>query len=98
LPDRIPPLLPKMTGVIPKTIVPTGLRELAALQAGVLSREQVHSYGLSDRVIERLVTEGTWRRVCRGLYATSEDSWLQRAWAGVLLGGAPGPAGGALPL
>ncbi len=82
-----------MTGVIPKTTMPAGLRELAALQAGVLSREQVHGYGLSDRVIERLVAEGTWRRVSRGVYATSEDSWLQRAWAGVLLGGTPAVLG-----
>jgi very-short-patch-repair endonuclease len=56
-------------------------------QAGVLSRQQVAGFGLSDTVISRLVGQGWWRPVTRGVYALAPDSFLQRAWAGVLVGG-----------
>lgn len=42
---------------------------------------------LSDRVISRLLREGTWRRVASGIYGIRDDSWEQRAWAGLLIGG-----------
>ncbi len=74
-------------GVIPRTRLPEPLLQLAAAQAGVLSREQVLAFGITDRVVDRLVTQGTWRRVTRGVFAASAETWLQLAWAGVLLGG-----------
>lgn len=73
--------------VIPRTVVPERVQRLAALQGGALSHEQVVDLGVSGRVIHRLVTEQTWRAVSRGLYATTDDHWLQRAWSGILLGG-----------
>lgn len=73
--------------MIPRTRIPDDLRHLAAFQAGVVSREQALGLGLTDRVIERLIDQEDWRRVTRGIYAFSEQTWLQLAWAGVLLGG-----------
>ncbi|HQY98418.1 MAG TPA: type IV toxin-antitoxin system AbiEi family antitoxin domain-containing protein [Propionicimonas sp.] len=73
--------------MIPRTELPEALMQLALMQAGALSREQVLAFGITDRVIDRLVAQGTWRRVTRGILAASEESWLQLAWAGLLLGG-----------
>lgn len=73
--------------MIPRTRIPSDLRALAACQAGVVSREQVLGLGLTDRVVERLIGQEDWRRMTRGIYALSEETWLQLAWAGVLLGG-----------
>jgi very-short-patch-repair endonuclease len=79
--------------MIPRTRVPSALSSLAARQAGVVSREQALGFGLSDRVLDRLTGEATWRRVTRGIYALTEESWEQLAWAGVLLGGSPAVLG-----
>jgi very-short-patch-repair endonuclease len=38
-------------------------------------------------VVERLVRDRVWRALTRGYYALEPDSFLQRAWAGVLIGG-----------
>lgn len=73
--------------MIPRTTLPDALLGLAHRQAGVVSREQAQDFGLSDDVVRRLIRDGLWRRLAGGLYATRDDSWLQRAWAGVLLGG-----------
>lgn len=69
--------------------VPEGLRRLAALQGGVVSRQQVLGHGLSDHVIARLVTGETWTPLGPGVYATAPgpSPWEGLAWAGVLLGG-----------
>lgn len=48
---------------------------------------------MSDRVIERLTGEGRWGRITTGIYRTQPDSWLQRVWAGILLGGSGAIAG-----
>jgi very-short-patch-repair endonuclease len=61
--------------------------ELAKGQAGVLTRKQAAAAGLTDNVVKRLVSQGAWRRLVRGVFALTPDTWLQRAWAGVLLGG-----------
>ncbi|MFZ0530246.1 MAG: type IV toxin-antitoxin system AbiEi family antitoxin domain-containing protein, partial [Propionicimonas sp.] len=74
--------------------MPDGLRELARHQAGVISREQMLAFGLSDRVASRLVRQEIWRRVTPGLLALSDETWLQLAWAGVLLGGSAAILGG----
>lgn len=65
------------------------LRQLAALQEGVLTSEQASAYGLGRHSIGRLLDAGQWQRLDRGLYLTSnqQPSWLALAWAGTLIGG-----------
>jgi very-short-patch-repair endonuclease len=80
--------------MIPTTTVPDTLTKLATAQAGAISRDQVLRCGLSDRVIARLVRTATWRRLAQGVYATLPDSWEQRVWAGLLIGGPHAVIGG----
>jgi hypothetical protein len=70
--------------------VPAALLALAALQAGVLSAEQALGHGLSRASIKRLVDQGAWQRMSRGVFVlgVGEPTWLARAWAGTLIGGA----------
>jgi very-short-patch-repair endonuclease len=72
------------------------LRALARLQDGVVSREQVIGHGLSLRAAERLLRDGSWQRLHRGVFLTSEipPSWPALAWAGVLIGGDHARLGG----
>lgn len=72
------------------------LQRLAHAQGGVVSREQVLAHQGSDRVIARLVRQGHWRRIDRGVFLTStnEPGFEARAWAGVLLGGDSACLGG----
>ena len=64
-----------------------GAQRVAMTQAGVLTRTQADACEVSRDVRRRLVDEGVWRRIAQGLYALSPDSWQQRSWAGVLIGG-----------
>lgn len=67
---------------------PPPLWDLARTQGGVLSREQATHF-LPDRSIQRLVGDGSWRRLESGLYLTQRtelDFW-GKAWAGVLAAG-----------
>jgi len=73
--------------MIPRMAVPEELAGVASRQAGVVGREQVRRVGVSDKVIERLVRTGQWRRLVSGVYAVSDESWEQWVWAGVLVGG-----------
>ena len=65
------------------------LKPLAQLQAGVVTREQASGHGVSPRVVSRLIAEGHWRRLERGVFLTAdvEPSLTARAWAGTLMGG-----------
>ena len=65
------------------------LRELARLQCGVLTREQALAYGLAPSSLRRLVEDGSWQRISRGVFFASDwpVSWTANAWAGVLIGG-----------
>jgi len=56
-------------------------------QEGILTTAQADRLGVRDHTRRRLVNEGSWRRLLPGMYALSPDSWIQRAWAGVLIGG-----------
>ena len=69
--------------------VPPGLSRLAREQAGVVSREQVLTFGLSRNVLDRLLRADSWRRLAVGMYLTApvEPSWEALSWAGVLIGG-----------
>jgi hypothetical protein len=58
-----------------------------AAQDGVVSRRQVLDCGFDDSFIESRVRRKDWARVHRGVYVdhTGPPSWVQRAWAAVLL-------------
>ncbi|MVA75336.1 hypothetical protein GC722_04730 [Auraticoccus sp. F435] len=73
------------------------LADLAVLQAGVVSLEQARGHGLGRNSVARLVREGRWRPLGRGVYAVhaaEEPRWLGLAWAGVLVGGDGARLGG----
>lgn len=76
--------------------VPSAVVRLARQQAGVVDLSQALSAGLSKTVISRLVADGRWGRLDRGIYLVPDVpvSWLGRVWAGVLLGGDGARAGG----
>jgi len=59
------------------------------MQHGVLSNDQAARAGLGRHSVTRLVSEGHWRRLGRGLIFTGrqEPPWLALAWGGLLLGG-----------
>ena len=60
---------------------------VAERQGGVITTRQADRLGISRDVRRRLVDEGSWRRITQGVYALGADSWQQRAWAGILIGG-----------
>ena len=76
--------------------VPSALARLAREQAGTLSRPQVLGFGLSPTVIGRMVADGRWSRIERGIYLVPAGpvTYLARIWAAVLLGGAEAPVAG----
>lgn len=65
------------------------LKQLSELQAGVVTREQASAHGVSPRIVSRLIGEGHWRRLDRGVFLTADvrPTFETRAWAGTLLGG-----------
>lgn len=80
----------------PRQPVPEALTRLAQLQDGVVSREQAIGHGLSPSGVSRLVRDGFWVRLDRGIYLTAATSptWPALAWAGVLIGGDAARLGG----
>lgn len=83
-------------GVLPRLDPSPELLALAEAQAAVLTTEQLVGHGLTRKAVGRLVTQGHWRRLDRGVYLTRPDqpTWLASAWAGVLLGGDAARLGG----
>jgi very-short-patch-repair endonuclease len=69
---------------------PPHLLGLAAGQGGALARAQAHAFGVSDKGIDRLVREGWWHRLGRGVYSLGEPTWIGLAWGATL---ATGPRG-----
>ncbi|GAB3995712.1 type IV toxin-antitoxin system AbiEi family antitoxin domain-containing protein [Nocardioides marmoraquaticus] len=69
------------------------VERLLRLQAGVIARRQARAAGLSDHDIRRLLRRREWTTVHPGVYVTHNGplTWVQRAWAAVLLV-APGAA------
>jgi hypothetical protein len=65
------------------------LRELLDLQAGVVSRRQALSKGLTKHDLERLRRRRELVPIHPGVYVnhTGEPTWVQRAWAAVLATG-----------
>lgn len=68
---------------------PPALRSLAVAQAGVVSIEQAVGHDLTRASVKRLVDQGSWQRLSRGVFllGVGEPTWLAQAWAGTLLGG-----------
>jgi hypothetical protein len=60
---------------------------LLADQSGVIARHQVLELGGTDADIRRRVRRREWKRVHTGVYVnhTGELSWVQRAWAAILV-------------
>ncbi|MCL2785142.1 MAG: endonuclease domain-containing protein [Propionibacteriaceae bacterium] len=69
-------------------------QRVASTQAGVITTVQGDRLGVSKDVRARLVHQAIWRRIVPGYYAVTPDSWMQRAWAGVLIGGPKALLGG----
>ncbi|MBT8226580.1 MAG: type IV toxin-antitoxin system AbiEi family antitoxin domain-containing protein, partial [Dactylosporangium sp.] len=65
------------------------MAELAARQAGVVSRAQVHAVGLTDGAVRSRLEQGRWRRLLPGTYATFSGAVPRAAlrWAAVLYAG-----------
>lgn len=65
------------------------LLRLATHQSGVLSAEQALGHGLSRASLKRLVDQGAWRRLTRGVFhlGVGEPTWTAQVWAGTLVGG-----------
>jgi hypothetical protein len=70
--------------------IPTDLRELARLQAGVISRRQALSSGVTPDAVKWAVRRGSWQPVHPGIYATFTGQLVRPAllWAAVLHAGA----------
>jgi hypothetical protein len=69
--------------------LPPELRDLAELQAGVLSRAQIVGAGLSGHIVSSRLRRGSWQQSYAGVYRTSsgEPSREAALWAAVLYAG-----------
>ena len=79
----------------PRQNPPDALLGLITAQDGVISRDQVLRLGLSRHSLQRLLDEGAWRSLGRGVYCQGEPTWRGELWAGVLMGGDRAVIGGA---
>jgi predicted transcriptional regulator of viral defense system len=69
--------------------IPPSLLELARGQAGVISRRQAISAGMTRAALEAKIASGRWQKIYRGAYATFSGpaGWTARVWAAVLYAG-----------
>jgi hypothetical protein len=77
--------------------IPPAVLRLAVFQDGVVSREQAVGLGFGEYGIDRLLKQGSWRRLSPGMYLTvviEPTPWLSLAWAGALIGGDQARLGG----
>ncbi|AXE39848.1 hypothetical protein JS278_02713 [Acidipropionibacterium virtanenii] len=84
-----------LSAMHPMTRVPDAVVWLLNEQEGVISRAQALRHGLTDAGIRHFTASGTWRALSAGIYAAGHPSWLQLAWAGVLIAGPGAALGGA---
>lgn len=72
------------------------LRALIAAQRGVIRSDQAAAHGLGTRAQSRLVGQGHWTRITRGLFdaAPLVDGFEKQAWIGLLAGGDGAAIGG----
>lgn len=79
--------------MIPRRDPSPDLLTLASLQGGVLTLEQAEGLGLSRWSVSRVLAQGRWTRLARGVLWTrplgvgEEIPWLVRAWGGLLAAG-----------
>ena len=71
------------------TRAPRRLNELARLQAGVVSRHQALSCGMTRDAVRWAVRKGHWQQVCPGVYATftGQIGRPAKRWAALLHAG-----------
>ena len=81
----------------PRTQVPEELLETASFQGGLVTYRQALAAGLTRGSVRGLLDRNTWTAVDKGVYVTrpGEPTWLDLAWAGVLIGGPGSGVGGA---
>lgn len=72
------------------------LRELITTQRGIVRSDQAAELGLGNRAMSRLVDQGHWVRLTRGLFdaAPLGDDFEKQAWAALLAGGDRAAIGG----
>lgn len=80
--------------------LPQEVPTLLEAQHGVLTIEQASGLGAGRKLVDRLVRDGHWTRVDRGLYvaAAAPRTFGQRAWIGHLAAGPESALGGAAAL
>lgn len=80
---------PQCAGVHARIDPSPDLLRLATQQSGVVSAEQALGHGLSRASLKRLVDQGAWQRLTRGVFhlGVGEPTWTAQAWAGSLVGG-----------
>lgn len=80
----------------PRQEVSAGLRELIAIQRGIVTSGQAAGHGLGRQGLERLVAQGHWTRIVSGVFdaAPLADSFEKRAWTALLAAGDRAAVGG----
>ena len=76
--------------------LPTPLRRLIGAQHGLVTVQQAALFDVGDQALRRLVSQGHWLRLCKGLYdaVPSVAGFEKRAWAALLIGGEAAAIGG----
>lgn len=76
--------------------IPGELRKLIGAQHGLLTVEQAEQLGVGAKAMQRLVAQGHWLRLAKGLYDAVPllATFEKRAWAALLLGGPDAAIGG----
>lgn len=71
------------------------MHEVLRAQAGVIARHQLHDLGLRPHDLARLQRQRRLSPIHPGVYVehTGQPTWLQQAWAAVLLCRRQGPGG-----
>lgn len=73
-------------GRLSATMLRVRLETLARRQAGVLTRAQALTGGMSEKAVRWQVRSGRWQALHRGIYLThsGQVTWRSRAWAALL--------------
>lgn len=78
-----------------KINVPGTLRSLIRRQHGVFTPAQAEEFNVTRAVLNRMVRDGHWHSITRGLWSVTEHlDWQARVWGGLLLGGEGAVVGG----
>jgi very-short-patch-repair endonuclease len=82
--------------VYPVIQIPPAVNRLLIVQDGVISTAQAHGLGVPETVRQRLVRDGRWSHLERGIFlrGVAPATLTQEAWAGHLLAGRESAIGG----